>query len=244
MIDTNGDLQTADGLTIVRRGRERGHANHGWLDTFHTFSFADYYDEKHMGFRTLRVINEDTIAPGTGFGTHGHRDMEIVTYVLGGALEHRDSMGSVSVLRHGDVQRMTAGTGVTHSEFNHSKSDDLHLLQIWLTPRTKGLDPSYEERNYPTESKQNQLRLIVSPDGADGSLEIHQDVRIFASVLSDGEEIVLRLLPARRAWVQVASGGVRVNGLQLEAGDGAGFVDTQLLRFEGNGGEFLLFDLS
>jgi len=231
-------------LFSIRRANERGHANHGWVDTYHTFSFAGYYDPKHMCSRALRVINDDTVAPGKGFGTHGHRDMEIITYMLDGALEHRDSTGSVSVLRPGDVQRMSAGTGVTHSEFNHSKEEPLHLLQIWLLPEREGLSPGYDERHFSKKDKQDRLRLIVSPDGAGGSLQIHQDARVYAAVLSEGIAVQHILEPGRHSWVQVASGSVSVNGHRLDAGDGASISGTPHLNFDGNDGEFLLFDLA
>lgn len=196
----------------VRKSNTRGRAEHGWLSSRHTFSFAHYHDPRHMGFGPLRVINEDRVQPSEGFGTHGHRDMEIVSYVLSGALEHKDSMGTGSVLHYGDVQRMSAGTGVTHSEFNHSHAEPVHFLQIWLFPERGGIQPSYEEKNFTTESKRNRLRLIVSPDAADGSLLIHQDARIFASIL-DGEQTLEHPLDkGRGAYVQVARGSLSVNG--------------------------------
>lgn len=234
-------------MITVRRAAERGHANRGWLDTYHTFSFADYQDAEHGGFRSVRVINEDTVSPGRGFGTHAHRDMEIVSYVLEGALEHRDSMGSVSgsVLRRGDVQRISAGTGITHSEFNHSRDDALRFLQIWILPSTKGTEPSYQEKHFPEDEKRGRLRLIVSPAGRDGSLEIHQDVAIYASVLGRGDSVDFDLQPGRHAWVQVARGALRLNGTELKQGDGAAVSDETRLTIEGTeDSEFLLFDLA
>ena len=232
-------------MLTKRPARERGHADHGWLDTWHTFSFARYYDPGHMGFRSLRVINDDTVAPGAGFGTHPHDNMEIVTYVLDGALEHEDSMGTGSVLRPGDVQRLSAGTGVTHSEFNHSPDEPLRLLQIWLLPAARGIEPGYEEKTFPAAEKRGRLRLIVSPDGRDGSLTIHQDASIYASVLEKGETAALDLAPGRHAWVQVASGAVAVNGLELAPGDGLAAGDEPRLEFTGRrGAEFLVFDLA
>lgn len=234
-------------MITVRRAAERGHANRGWLDTYHTFSFADYQDAEHGGFRSVRVINEDTVSPGRGFGTHAHRDMEIVSYVLEGALEHRDSMGSGSgsVLRPGDVQRISAGTGITHSEFNHSRDDALRFLQIWILPSTKGTEPSYQEKHFPEDEKRGRLRLIVSPAGRDGSLEIHQDVAIYASVLGRGDSVDFDLQPGRHAWVQVARGALRLNGTELKQGDGAAVSDETRLTIEGTeDSEFLLFDLA
>ena len=229
---------------IARRAaNERGHANHGWLDTYHSFSFADYYNPEFTKFRTLRVLNDDTIAPGGGFGTHGHDNMEIVTYVLDGALEHKDSMGTGSVLRPGDVQRMTAGTGVTHSEFNHSNTDPLKLLQIWIFPEQSGLTPSYEEKHFPESEKQDRLRLIVSPDGVDGSLTIHQDARIYAAILNPGKSVEYRADPGRHLWVQIAKGSISLSGEQLSVGDGAAVSEESLISLEGDG-EILLFDLN
>ena len=231
---------------ITRRpARERGHADHGWLDTWHTFSFARYYDPQHMGFRTLRVINDDIVKAGAGFGTHPHDNMEIVTYVLDGALEHKDSMGTGSVLRPGDVQHMTAGTGVTHSEFNHDADRDLRLLQIWILPERRGLEPGYEEANFPIEEKRDRLRLIVSPGGRQESLKIHQDVSVYASVLDEGRTVIHELKPGRHAWVQVARGDVEVNGVALEQGDGAAVSDEAKLVIAGRRqAEFLVFDLA
>lgn len=231
---------------IVRRpAAERGHAHHGWLDTRHTFSFAGYRDPAHMGFRALRVINDDRIAAGAGFGTHPHADMEIVTWVLEGALEHRDSLGTGSVLRPGDAQRMSAGTGVAHSEFNHSPDEPLHLLQIWILPAVRGIAPGYEEKHIPIDERRGRLRLIVSPDGRDGSLRIHQDVAIHACVLAPGVDVSHALAPGRHAWLQVARGAVTLNGLDLDEGDGAAVSDEEHLAITARAdAEFLLFDLA
>jgi redox-sensitive bicupin YhaK (pirin superfamily) len=232
-------------MIIKRPSDERGHANYGWLDTYHTFSFADYYDPDSMGFRALRVINEDTVQPGRGFGTHPHRDMEIVTYILEGALEHRDSMGSGSVIRPGDVQRMSAGTGVTHSEFNHSKTDLVHLLQIWILPERGGLTPEYEERMFPREEREGRLWLIASPDGRDGSLTIHQDVSLYASIVAANGALRHALAPGRYAWLQVARGDVTLNGTALQAGDGAAVAEESVVEIAATTpAEFLLFDLA
>ena len=229
---------------MVRRGKERGHANHGWLDTWHTFSFADYHDPAFMGFRVLRVINEDTVAPGRGFPAHGHRDMEIISYVLEGALEHRDSLGTGSVIRPGDVQRMSAGTGVRHSEFNGSPTEPVHFLQIWIEPAVSGIAPGYEQKTFPEAEKLGRLRLVASPDGADGSLTIHQDVRVYATRLPAGGEVVLRLAPGRHAWVQVARGAVTVTGQRLAHGDGVAISgQTELPIVADVDAELLLFDL-
>jgi redox-sensitive bicupin YhaK (pirin superfamily) len=231
-------------MITIRRSQERGHADHGWLNTYHTFSFAQYYDPRHMGFRNLRVINEDRVKPGVGFPTHPHRDMEIISYVLEGALAHRDNMGTGSVIRPGDVQRMSAGTGITHSEFNQSKSDPLHFFQIWILPEREGMTPGYEQKFFPDEEKRGTLRLIASPDGSDGSVTIHQDAKLYATLLDPGEEIVHSLSPGRYAWVQVARGKVLVNGHLLEAGDGAAVSNEELLRLTANdASELLLFEL-
>jgi redox-sensitive bicupin YhaK (pirin superfamily) len=227
-----------------RGAAERGHAHHGWLDSRHTFSFAGYHHPEHMGFRVLRVLNDDRVAPGEGFGTHGHRDMEIVSYVLEGALEHKDSMGTGSVLRYGDVQRMTAGRGVTHSEFNSSSIEPVHFLQIWILPERRGLDPAYEERCFSPAEKQGVLRRIVSRGGEGGALSIHQDVAIYASILRSGDQVEHVLNPGRHAWLQVATGAVRVNGVELAEGDGLAVSEEPRVRIEGCGeGEILLFDL-
>lgn len=232
-------------MITKRPAQARGHANHGWLDTWHTFSFGRYYDPQHMGFRDLRVINDDVVAPGAGFGTHPHDNMEIVTYVLDGALEHKDSLGTGSVLRPGDVQRMSAGTGVTHSEFNHSPDEPLRLLQIWILPAERGLEPGYEEKTFPAAGKRGRLQAIVTPDGRDGSLRIHQDVAMHASILGPGQTAALDLAPGRHAWVQVARGRVRVGGVELEHGDGAAVSGEPRLEFTGKEeAEFLVFDLA
>lgn len=229
----------------VRPAAERGFADHGWLQTHHTFSFAHYYDPQYMGFRNLRVLNDDTVQPGEGFGTHGHRDMEIISYVVEGALEHRDSMGTGSVLRAGDVQRMTAGRGVTHSEFNHSKVDPLRFLQIWVLPEREGLEPEYEERNFSDKEKSGRLRLIVSPGGDEASLRIHHDTRVFASILEQGETVEHVLEPGRHAWIQVVEGELDLDGNALGRGDGASVSGEKVLRIEGRDRvEFLLFDLA
>ena len=232
-------------MITVRPARERGHADHGWLSTYHTFSFADYYDPAYMGFRDLRVINEDYVQPGRGFGTHPHRDMEIITCVLEGALQHRDNMGNGSIIRPGDVQRMSAGSGITHSEFNPSPADVVHLLQIWLLPDTPGLTPEYEQRTFPDEEKKGRLRVIASRDGRDGSVRIHQDVDLYAAILHPGEEVASQLDPERRAWLQVARGSVALNGKRLHAGDGAAVDKESRLVLRGVGAaEVLLFDLA
>jgi len=232
-------------MITVRQAKERGHFNFGWLDTYHTFSFGDYYDPRFMGFRDLRVINEDVVHPGHGFPTHGHRDMEIVTYVLEGGLEHKDSIGTGSVIRPGEVQRMSAGRGVRHSESNNSKDESVHLLQIWIMPDEQGIEPSYEQKNYTDEEKRNQLRLIASRDGRDGSVRIHQDASIYAALLEPGQEVTHTLGPQRHAWVQVARGAVNVNGQTLNQSDGAAVSDESSVTIKGReASEILLFDLS
>jgi redox-sensitive bicupin YhaK (pirin superfamily) len=229
----------------VRRSSERGHFDHGWLDTYHTFSFSRYYDPRHMGFRALRVINEDRVAPGTGFGTHPHEDMEIVTYVLDGALAHRDSLGTGSTIRPGELQRMTAGTGIRHSEFNPSESEPVHLYQIWLLPERDGLEPSYDQRAFPEAERHNRLRLVASPDGHDGSLTIRQDARLYLASLDEGRGVAHELRRGRHAWLQVLRGGVGLNGRSLTAGDGAAVGDESSLAIEADGpSEVLLFDLA
>lgn len=231
-------------MITIRKAEERGHFDFGWLNTYHSFSFGDYYDPKHTRFRTLRVINEDFVQPGHGFPTHGHRDMEIVTYILQGALEHRDSMGTGSIIRRGDAQRMSAGTGVTHSEANPSPDEPVHLLQIWIFPSQQNLQPEYEEKKFSDDEKRNRLRLIVSPDGSDGSVKIHQDARIFASLLDDGEEVVHSLDTGRSAWLQVAAGSVKLNDVALKQGDGAAVSQESQLSVTAEGpAEVLLFDL-
>jgi redox-sensitive bicupin YhaK (pirin superfamily) len=228
-------------MITVRRSNERGHFNHEWLDTHHTFSFADYYDENHMGFRAVRVINEDRVAPGQGFGTHPHRDMEIITYVLEGALAHKDSSGGEGVLRPDEVQHMTAGAGIRHSEFNASKTEPVHFLQIWLLPDKKGLKPGYEQKRFQIDG----LQPVASHDGRDGSLHIHQDVDLFAARLPAGKEVNNKLAAARHAWIQMARGSVKLNGTELRAGDGAAVSDERDLVIRTNEPtEFLLFDLA
>lgn len=233
-------------MMTIRCAGARGHADHGWLDSHHTFSFANYYDPAHMGFRALRVINEDRVSPGEGFGTHPHRDMEIVSYVLAGALSHRDSMGTGSKILPGDVQRMSAGTGVTHSEFNASASEPVHFLQIWLLPSEKGIKPSYEQKTFPDSEKRARLRLVASPDGAEGSVTLHTDARLYAGIFARGEQARLPLAPGRHAWVHVARGEVRVNGQDLCAGDGAALSGEDAVEVEGveGSGEVLVFDLA
>ncbi len=234
-------------MLTIRKSEERGHFDHGWLDTRHTFSFADYYDPRFMGFRDLRVINEDRVRPGAGFATHGHADMEIVSYVLEGALEHRDSLGNGSVIRPGEVQRMSAGTGVRHSEKNPSTTDPLHFLQIWMLPERRGLSPGYEQKTFPAEERRGRLRVVASPDRQNGSLEIHQDVRLYSALLARGQRVALELLAGRCAWVQVARGSVRANAAVLATGDGAAVTEERRLELEGASGEeaeVLLFDLA
>jgi redox-sensitive bicupin YhaK (pirin superfamily) len=228
----------------VRKSCERGHANHGWLDTYHTFSFADYYDPEQMGFGPLRVINEDRVEPGQGFGTHGHRDMEIITYVLDGGLQHRDSLGNGSVIRTGDVQRMSAGTGVLHSEFNASPRDPVHFLQIWIEPSARGVRPGYEQRHFAAEDRRGRLRLIASPDGCDASVTIHQDARVYAVDLGVDQAVAHPLAAGRRGYVHVARGAVTLNGTPLEAGDGARLVDETALNLSAlQESQVLFFDL-
>jgi quercetin 2,3-dioxygenase len=232
-------------MLTIRRANERGHADHGWLDTHHTFSFADYYDPAHMGFRALRVINDDTVAPGHGFGAHGHRDMEIISYVLDGALAHKDSMGTGSVIRPGDVQRMSAGSGVRHSEMNGSREESVHFLQIWIVPNARGIEPSYAQKAFSEEDKRDQLRLIASPGGRDGSVSIHADADVYATVLDAGKRVSHELLPGRGAWVHVARGRAKVNGQVLGAGDGASTETSGKVEIEGvDAAEVLLFDLA
>jgi quercetin 2,3-dioxygenase len=227
----------------IRRAGDRGHFDHGWLNTFHTFSFADYHDPDHMGFRSLRVINEDRVAPGQGFGAHRHRDMEIVSYVLEGALAHRDSMGNSGVIRPGDVQRMSAGTGVQHSEFNGSESEPVHFLQIWILPERRAIPPSYEQKKFPAEAKRGRLRLVGSKDGRDGSLTIQQDADLYATLLDAGEMVRHPIATGRFAWLQVARGEVELNGNALSAGDGAAVSGERELAITGQEAELLLFDL-
>ncbi len=233
-------------MTTIRPADERGHANHGWLDSHFTFSFADYHDRKHMGFRSLRVINEDWVSPGKGFGMHPHRDMEIITYVLQGELAHKDTMGTGSSIRPGEVQRMSAGTGVLHSEFNHSRTEPVHLLQIWILPEQNGIEPSYEQKTFPAEEKRNTLRLIASPEGRDGSVTIHQDAELYASLLQKGKTLRHPLEKSRGAWIQVVEGEITLNGTTLKDGDGASIEGEPNLevRGEADASEFLLFDLA
>ena len=231
-------------MFILRKSEQRGHANHGWLDSYHTFSFADYHDPKEMGFGALRVINEDRVEPGQGFGTHGHRDMEIITYILDGALEHKDSMGNGSVIRRGDAQRMSAGRGVRHSEFNPSPTAAVHLLQIWIEPNVTGIQPSYEEKRFSDADKKGRLRLIASPDGRDSSVTIHQDAYLYATLLDKGDAVTHKLAPGRKAYVHVALGALQVSGMPLKAGDGMKISDeTSISLAAANGAEVLLFDL-
>jgi redox-sensitive bicupin YhaK (pirin superfamily) len=231
-------------VIALRKSQDRGHANHGWLDSYHTFSFAGYYDPEEMGFGTLRVINEDRVAPGMGFGTHPHRDMEIISYVLEGELAHKDSMGTGSVIRPGDVQKMSAGTGVSHSEFNPSAQKPVHFLQIWIEPNQRGVKPSYEQQAFSVEQKKGRLRLIASPDGADGSVTIHQDARVYASVLDEDDPVTYALPAGRSAYVHVARGSVHLNGSALATGDGAKITAEKEIRLSnGDGAEVLLFDM-
>jgi quercetin 2,3-dioxygenase len=228
----------------LRRAAERGHARHGWLDSWHSFSFADYYDPAHMGFGPLRVINEDRIQPGTGFGTHGHRDMEIISYVLEGALGHRDSMGNGSSIVPGDVQRMSAGRGVQHSEMNHDRTGVTHFLQIWIEPSVRGIAPGYEQKHFDAASKRGRLRLVASPDGAEGSVTIHQDARVYSGLLDGAERAALPIAPGRRAYLHLVRGRLKVNGTPLAAGDALKMTGVAEAALEqGEGAEVLLFDL-
>jgi quercetin 2,3-dioxygenase len=232
-------------MITLRRAGERFHTHIGWLDSWHTFSFADHYDPDHMGFRALRVINDDTVQPGQGFGTHSHREMEILTYVLQGGLAHRDSTGGGGVIRPGDVQRMTAGTGVAHSEFNASKAEPVHFLQIWIVPEERGVEPGYEQKNFSPEERSGKLRLLASRDGRGGSLKIHQDAAVYGTLLGKGERVSQELEPGRHAWIQVARGAVELNGQKLAAGDGAAVSDERALALKGlEPAEVLLFDLA
>ena len=232
-------------MTEIRRSNERGYADHGWLKSYHTFSFADYFDPQHVEFGALRVINEDRVAAGAGFGTHGHRDMEIISYVLEGELAHRDSMGTGSVIRPGDVQRMSAGRGVHHSEFNNSKTEPVHFLQIWIQPERAGLEPSYEEKHFSPAEKRGRLRLIASPDGADGSVTIHQDARLYAGLFDGAERFTLDVAENRRIYVHVARGAITANGEALAAGDALKLTGTAKLDLSnGAAAELLVFDLA
>ena len=231
-------------MISVRRSGERGHENYGWLDTQHTFSFGEYHDPHHMGFRALRVINEDRVKPESGFGTHSHQDMEIVSYVLDGELAHKDSMGTGSVIRPGDIQRMSAGTGVTHSEWNHSKTEYVHFLQIWILPQRRGIAPGYEQKTIPEGETQNRLRVVASADGREGSVTIHQDAAIYVAKIDAGREVAKEIGAGRHAWVQVARGDVEVNGTHLAAGDGAAVSEEKALAIRaGAAAEMLVFDL-
>jgi redox-sensitive bicupin YhaK (pirin superfamily) len=232
-------------MITVRKAGERGHAEHGWLDSWHTFSFGDYYDPRHMGFRSLRVINEDRVSAGKGFPTHPHRDMEILTYVLDGALAHKDSMGNGSVMRSGDVQRMTAGTGVAHSEFNGSSEAPVHFLQIWILPESRNLQPGYEQKNFSKEERQGKFKVVAARDGANGAVVVHQDMLLLAGLFAEGERETYTLAPGRHAWLHVARGKLRANGIDLEAGDALQLSDEAALELTGvKDAEALLFDLS
>jgi redox-sensitive bicupin YhaK (pirin superfamily) len=230
-------------MTELRRAAERGHANHGWLDSYHSFSFADYYDPQHMGYGPLRVINEDRVNPGSGFGTHGHRDMEIISYVLEGALGHEDSMGNGSTIVPGDVQRMSAGTGVRHSEYNHDKAAVTHFLQIWIEPKFTGMKPSYEQKHFGPEEKRGRLRLIASPDGREGSVTVHQDALIYAGLFDGAERARIELAPGRKAYVHLARGQASVDGKVLQAGDALKSDAASIEIANGDDAEVLLFDL-
>jgi redox-sensitive bicupin YhaK (pirin superfamily) len=232
-------------MITLRKSADRGHADHGWLDSRHTFSFADYYDPNHMGVSSLRVINEDRVAPGGGFPPHSHRDMEIISYVLEGGLEHRDNMGHHSVIRPGEVQRMSAGTGVTHSEYNASQTEPVHFLQIWIKPDRKDIQPSYEQKRFPDEEKRSRLRLVASPDGREGSVKVHQDASVYIALLEKGDLVSHTLREGRTAYLQVARGEVTVNGQRLEAGDGATVSEEPEIRLTTDqGAEVMLFDLA
>ncbi|MEM6613753.1 MAG: pirin family protein [Cyanobacteria bacterium P01_C01_bin.72] len=233
-------------MITIRSAQERGNANFGWLDSKHTFSFGSYYDPKHMGFSNLRVINEDKVQPAKGFGTHSHQNMEIISYVLEGELEHRDSIGNGSVIRPGDVQRMSAGTGIAHSEFNGSNSDLVHFLQIWITPDITGIEPSYEQKNFPLTDRQGQLKLVASADGRDGTVTIHQDANLYVAVLKGEEKVTYSPDTNRSLWVQVAKGNLEVNGKLLNTGDGAAITDETALELvaKADNTEILLFDLA
>ena len=233
-----------DTMLTIRRAADRGRSKLDWLDSRHTFSFADYFDPAHVAFSKLRVINDDRVAPGRGFGTHGHRDMEIVSYVVEGSIEHKDSLGTGSIIRPGDVQRMTAGTGVRHSEFNPSATEPVRFLQIWILPAAEGLSPSYEQRTFPLAERRGIWRLVASPDGREGSVTVHQDVLLFAGCFEGGEAATLALSPGRKAWTQVVRGAISVNGTRLEEGDGAAVQGERELGFaDGAAAELLVFDL-
>lgn len=232
-------------MMTLRKSNERGVADHGWLKSFHSFSFAEYHDPRHMGFGNLRVINEDRIAPGTGFGTHGHRDMEIISYVLEGALGHKDSMGNGTAIHPGDVQRMSAGRGVQHSEHNHAEGQNTHFLQIWIQPSLQGIDPGYEQKHFGIADKQGRLRLVASSDGRDGSVTVHADAALYAGLFDSGESARLRLDPARKAYVHLVRGELAANGQSLAAGDALKLAgETELVLDQGQGAEVLVFDLA
>jgi len=232
-------------MLAIRKADDRGHANHGWLESHHTFSFGGYYDPRYMGVSNLRVINDDTVAPGGGFAAHGHNDMEIISYVLEGALEHKDSMGNGSVIRPGDVQRMSAGTGVTHSEYNHSNSEPVHFLQIWLQPNAMGVEPGYDQRHFPVEDRRGRWELLVSPDGRNGSIATHQDALMFGTLLASGETLEYRFDTGRQGYLHLARGQLRVGNVTLNQGDGLTVQKQELLELEGiEDAEILLFDLS
>ena len=232
-------------MITLRKSQERGYADHGWLKSFHSFSFAGYYDEKHMGFGNLRVINEDRIAPGTGFGTHGHKDMEIISYVMSGELAHKDNMGNVKGIPPGDVQRMSAGTGVQHSEFNHAQGQTTHFLQIWIEPNVKGIAPSYEQKTFSADDKRGKLRLVASNDGAEGSVTVHADAKIYAGLFDGQDTATLALNPARKTYMHLVRGSLQVNNLPLVAGDAALLVsESELVLARGVDAEVLVFDLA
>ena len=245
MTVSNASNDERNPMIAIRQAQDRGHADHGWLNTYHTFSFADYYDPAHMGFRGLRVINEDRVQPAQGFGTHPHRDMEIISYVLEGGLEHRDSMGNGSIIKPGDVQRMSAGTGVTHSEFNASQDELVHFLQIWLVPAKLGIQPGYEQKAIDRREQAGRLRLVASPDGRDGSVTIHTDANLYAGLFDRDATGKLDLAPGRHAWVHLARGQARINGHPLNAGDGVAMSEEPAVRIEGtDASEVLVFDLA
>jgi redox-sensitive bicupin YhaK (pirin superfamily) len=232
-------------MLSIRKSQDRGYADHGWLKSYHSFSFAGYFDPEHMGWGNLRVINEDRIAPGTGFGTHGHKDMEIISYVVSGALGHKDSIGTGASIPPGDVQRMSAGRGIQHSEYNHAPADETHFFQIWIEPNVKGIAPGYEQKTFTTPEKQGQLRLVASPDGAQGSVTIHADARLYAGLLDGDESATLVLNPARKAYVHVVRGAVSVNGQALQGGDAAKLsAEASLTLTDAHDAEVLVFDLA
>jgi redox-sensitive bicupin YhaK (pirin superfamily) len=240
-----GDAKQEHTMITLRKSSERGYADHGWLKSFHSFSFADYYDAQHMGFGKLRVINEDRVAPGTGFGAHGHRDMEIISYVLEGALAHKDNMGNGASIVPGDVQRMSAGRGVMHSEFNHAPDQTTHFLQIWIEPDARGIEPGYEQRHFDAASKRGRLRLVASPDGHDGSVQLHADAAIYAGLFDGDEAAELPIAPERKSYVHVARGSINVNGQLLATGDAAMMAQETTLRLaQGRDAEVIVFDLA